>query len=155
MSPCDVFVLLPDKLQSIMEECFIRWSFDVFNLETTTHGRSLLFAGRVALQRGQCFAEFHIIPSKTRAFLAEAVALYASEQHAPCHISLHAAGVLWQCGDPQMYALRAMLLHSADISNPSKAVGVSHQWSVRALTEYFRQGDQEAKLNLPIDIPTV
>jgi hypothetical protein len=56
----------------------------------------------------------------------------------------------WRNDDEAMTALRAMTLHAADISSPSKSVGVAQQWSNRCLEEFFAQGDTERKLGLPI-----
>eukprot|EP01105_Mastigella_eilhardi_P002329 TRINITY_DN1282_c1_g2_i1.p1 TRINITY_DN1282_c1_g2~~TRINITY_DN1282_c1_g2_i1.p1 ORF type:complete len:1656 (+),score=396.18 TRINITY_DN1282_c1_g2_i1:495-4970(+) len=43
-----------------------------------------------------------------------------------------------------------MILKMADISNPTKPVPLMRQWSGRVLSEFFQQGDEEAKLGLPI-----
>ena len=42
------------------------------------------------------------------------------------------------------------LLHSADISNPTKPQTLSVRWADNALTEFFAQGDKEKELSLPV-----
>merc|ERR1712194_462443 len=46
--------------------------------------------------------------------------------------------------------LRAVVLHTADISNLSKPFQTSLQWTDRILREFFQQGDREKQLGLPI-----
>lgn len=41
-------------------------------------------------------------------------------------------------------------LKCADISNPTRPWDISHKWSVKVCDEFFRQGEFERKLNLPI-----
>jgi len=42
------------------------------------------------------------------------------------------------------------LMHMADISNLAKRKSISIQWTDRVLTEFFRQGDKEKELGLPV-----
>ena len=42
------------------------------------------------------------------------------------------------------------LIHAADISNPTKPIEIYKQWARRCVDEFFRQGDMEKKLGLPI-----
>lgn len=44
----------------------------------------------------------------------------------------------------------AFLLHVADISNCAKPSPIFEQWTDRCLEEFFRQGDKERELSLPI-----
>lgn len=41
-------------------------------------------------------------------------------------------------------------LKCADISNPCRPWDISHKWSLKICEEFFRQGDYERKLNLPL-----
>ena len=41
-------------------------------------------------------------------------------------------------------------LHLSDISNPTKKLSVSIEWSKRITQEFFDQGDMEKSLKLPI-----
>ena len=41
-------------------------------------------------------------------------------------------------------------MHTADISNPAKPLKVCLQWTELVMEEFFRQGDLEAKLGMPI-----
>lgn len=41
-------------------------------------------------------------------------------------------------------------LKCADISNPTRPWDISHKWSLKVCQEFFRQGDFERKLNLPV-----
>jgi hypothetical protein len=42
------------------------------------------------------------------------------------------------------------LLHSADISNPTKPLHIYTKWVDLIMDEFWLQGDQEKKINLPI-----
>jgi high affinity cGMP-specific 3',5'-cyclic phosphodiesterase 9 len=46
--------------------------------------------------------------------------------------------------------LLKVMVHSADISNPTKDWEVSKEWSERVSKEFFAQGDAERKLGLPV-----
>eukprot|EP00891_Asterochloris_glomerata_P003139 jgi/Astpho2/3139/gw1.00051.251.1_t len=46
--------------------------------------------------------------------------------------------------------LLSLLLHCADISNPVKPPLLSRRWSERVMAEFFKQGDLERSLGLPI-----
>lgn len=41
-------------------------------------------------------------------------------------------------------------LKCADISNPTRPWDISQKWSLKVCQEFFRQGDYERKLNLPV-----
>lgn len=41
-------------------------------------------------------------------------------------------------------------LKCADISNPTRPWDISHKWSLKVCEEFFRQGEYERKLNLPV-----
>lgn len=41
-------------------------------------------------------------------------------------------------------------LKCADISNPCRPWEISRKWSLKVCEEFFRQGDYERKLNLPV-----
>ena len=43
-----------------------------------------------------------------------------------------------------------IFIHSADISNPTKPLDIYKQWAQKVIDEFFRQGDMEKKLGLPI-----
>jgi len=43
-----------------------------------------------------------------------------------------------------------LLIHAADISNPTKIWNSSVEWTNKVIEEFFQQGDQERDLNLPI-----
>lgn len=43
-----------------------------------------------------------------------------------------------------------LLLHCSDISNPLKPFHIHQRWTDKIMSEYFEQGDDEAKLGLPI-----
>jgi len=47
-------------------------------------------------------------------------------------------------------ALRQMLVHCADISNPARPWNLSSQWSYRIMNEWFNQGDKEKELCMPM-----
>jgi hypothetical protein len=49
-------------------------------------------------------------------------------------------------------AIMRVVLHSSDISNPTKALKCYNIWIERVLTEYFEQGDRERKLGMPISM---
>lgn len=41
-------------------------------------------------------------------------------------------------------------LKCADISNPTRPWDISHKWSLKVCDEFFRQGEFERQLNLPV-----
>lgn len=41
-------------------------------------------------------------------------------------------------------------LHAADIANPAKPTPIATAWARRSMEEFFRQGDREAELGLPV-----
>ena len=43
-----------------------------------------------------------------------------------------------------------ILVHAADISNPTKPLDIYKQWAQRCIDEFFRQGDMEKRLGLPV-----
>ena len=43
-----------------------------------------------------------------------------------------------------------ILIHAADISNPTKPLDIYKQWAQRCIDEFFRQGDMEKRLGLPV-----
>lgn len=43
-----------------------------------------------------------------------------------------------------------ILLHTADISNPTKPMHIYEQWVTKVMTEFWNQGDREKELKLPI-----
>lgn len=43
----------------------------------------------------------------------------------------------------------SLLLHTADISHPSKPWALHSRWTKALMEEFFRQGDREAELGLP------
>uniref|UniRef100_A0A3Q1K468 Phosphodiesterase n=1 Tax=Anabas testudineus TaxID=64144 RepID=A0A3Q1K468_ANATE len=43
----------------------------------------------------------------------------------------------------------SLLLHTADISHPSKRWELHHRWTASLLEEFFQQGDKEAEMGLP------
>ncbi len=43
-----------------------------------------------------------------------------------------------------------ILLHAADISNPTKPLEVYEQWVDKVMTEFWLQGDREKELKLPV-----
>ena len=45
-----------------------------------------------------------------------------------------------------------MLIHSADISNPAKPSKISQQWTDKVYEEFFRQGDLEKSMGIPISM---
>lgn len=57
---------------------------------------------------------------------------------------------VWAVDDGAMDVLRALVLHSADISNPTKPFELCRRWSHRCLQEFFLQGDAERRLGLPV-----
>jgi len=43
-----------------------------------------------------------------------------------------------------------IIIHSADVSNPTKPLNIYTQWAKRCVDEFFKQGDMEKKLGLPV-----
>ncbi len=43
-----------------------------------------------------------------------------------------------------------ILIHTADISNPTKPFDIYKSWAERVMDEFWRQGDREKELSLPV-----
>ena len=43
-----------------------------------------------------------------------------------------------------------VLIHAADISNPTKPLDIYKVWAQKVVDEFFRQGDMEKRLGLPV-----
>jgi hypothetical protein len=43
-----------------------------------------------------------------------------------------------------------IIIHSADVSNPTKPLNIYTQWAKRCVDEFFKQGDMEKKLGLTV-----
>jgi len=54
------------------------------------------------------------------------------------------------CDREDVKFLLAVSMHTADIANPAKPLKVCLQWTELVMEEFFRQGDLEAKLGMPI-----
>lgn len=53
--------------------------------------------------------------------------------------------------DPELrHFILQIALKCADISNPCRPWDVSHEWSLKVCDEFFRQGDYERQLGLPV-----
>ena len=44
----------------------------------------------------------------------------------------------------------SFIIHAADISNPTKPLPIYQEWAQRCVEEFFKQGDFEKQLGLPI-----
>jgi len=63
----------------------------------------------------------------------------------------HASDPYEWCSDSAaMTSLGVMLLHTADISNPAKPKALSDRWTDLLKQEFYKQGDEEKRLGLPI-----
>mmetsp|Transcript_1810 Transcript_1810/g.3752 ORF Transcript_1810/g.3752 Transcript_1810/m.3752 type:complete len:839 (-) Transcript_1810:35-2551(-) len=258
---------------------FNTWSFDVMHFHDISNRHSLMFVGWEAFCRGNCFAEFGLVPKKAANFFARLESLYCTDQETPYHNNIHAADVVqnmnallfelqfsrycdpmdtmglllsaaihdaghdgrnntfhlnlqddlaltyndksvlehfhvsqgwklilggdgennfveelsveqaallrrevismvlstdlarhftnlsdfrkccakqgtdpiaWHEESSSMDVFRGTLLHAADTANPTKPLKLANEWSDRCMREFFRQGDEEAKLGLPI-----
>jgi len=54
------------------------------------------------------------------------------------------------CDREDVKFLLAVAMHTADIANPAKPLKVCLQWTELVMEEFFRQGDLEAKLGMPV-----
>jgi hypothetical protein len=45
---------------------------------------------------------------------------------------------------------QSFIIHAADISNPTKPLEIYKEWAQRCVDEFFKQGDLEKKLGMPI-----
>ena len=46
--------------------------------------------------------------------------------------------------------MMCLLLHSADVSHPTKEWELHKEWTARCMEEFFKQGDKERELGLDI-----
>ena len=44
----------------------------------------------------------------------------------------------------------SVIIHSADVSNPTKPLDIYKQWAQRCVEEFFKQGDMEKRLGIPV-----
>ena len=44
----------------------------------------------------------------------------------------------------------SVIIHSADVSNPTKPLDIYKQWAHRCVEEFFKQGDMEKRLGIPV-----
>ena len=44
----------------------------------------------------------------------------------------------------------SVTVHTADISNPAKPLALCLRWTEQVMEEFFRQGDLEASMGLPV-----
>ena len=44
----------------------------------------------------------------------------------------------------------SVIIHSADVSNPTKPMDIYKQWAHRCVDEFFKQGDMEKRLGIPV-----
>ena len=44
----------------------------------------------------------------------------------------------------------SVIIHSADVSNPTKPLNIYKQWAQRCVDEFFKQGDMEKRLGIPV-----
>ncbi|CEG47219.1 Cyclic nucleotide phosphodiesterase [Plasmopara halstedii] len=59
----------------------------------------------------------------------------------------------WKVADPDDDRLvLQMILHAADVSNPSKSLRIYLNWTERIKEEFYQQGDKERELLLPVSI---
>ena len=54
------------------------------------------------------------------------------------------------CEKEDVKFLLAVAMHTADISNPAKPLPICLRWTELVMEEFYRQGDMEAKLGMPI-----
>ena len=52
--------------------------------------------------------------------------------------------------EKQRHKMFESLLHLVDIAHPGKPWQLHHQWSVRVSEEFYRQGDEETELQVPV-----
>ena len=62
---------------------------------------------------------------------------------------------IFESADPVMnFNLRqeflSVIIHSADVSNPTKPLDIYKQWAQRCVEEFFKQGDMEKRLGIPV-----
>ena len=62
---------------------------------------------------------------------------------------------IFESKDPVMnFNLRqeflSVIIHSADVSNPTKPLDIYKQWAHRCVEEFFKQGDMEKRLGIPV-----
>ena len=62
---------------------------------------------------------------------------------------------IFESKDPVMnFNLRqeflSVIIHSADVSNPTKPLDIYKQWAHRCVDEFFKQGDMEKRLGIPV-----
>ncbi|CAB1353248.1 unnamed protein product [Coregonus sp. 'balchen'] len=140
------------KFRSIVHADIDRWNFDVFALNTASHDHALQTMFFELVTRYELNSRFKIPISCLMTFLEKLEKGYSKHSN-PYHSSVHAADVtqtlhclLLRTGLVVQYSSSinkpkalSLLLHTADISHPSKPWGLHSRWTKALMDEFFRQ----------------
>ena len=69
--------------------------------------------------------------------------------------SMHASEASSKLGNPSDFpsikpVILGLIIHAADISNPTKPYSLSEKWAIRVSEEFYIQGDKEKQLDPPL-----
>eukprot|EP00929_Paragymnodinium_shiwhaense_P032344 TRINITY_DN17942_c0_g1_i1.p1 TRINITY_DN17942_c0_g1~~TRINITY_DN17942_c0_g1_i1.p1 ORF type:complete len:684 (+),score=151.02 TRINITY_DN17942_c0_g1_i1:168-2219(+) len=82
------------QMRKFFDDSLNSWSFNVFDLQTLSRGRPLVYVSWECLCRSGVFCEFELNPRKTGNLLQQVEGKYFGVQTVPYHNKLHAADVI-------------------------------------------------------------
>lgn len=129
-------------------------------LVATSHPLAVLYANQSVLERHHCATATALLQRPENDFLAplerskrDAFLKSMQEDIIATDVTTSVAAIkeFQQRRDSPTPSMMAhLIIKAADISNPSKIVGVYEQWTRGVISEFFAQGDAERSLGLPI-----
>ena len=146
------FIISLNKDQSILENYHLAESFKLFNSSSNFNIFSVLSKEHYKLMRKRIVSlvlatdmSYH---SKQYQYLKIKEDSYNIKQ------GTNLENITNKLGSNDLFNTQQeflnIMLHAADISNPTKPWDIYNKWIDRVMNEFWEQGDEERKLNLPI-----
>lgn len=146
------FIISLNKDQSILENYHLAESFKLFNSSSNFNIFSVLSKEHYKLMRKRIVSlvlatdmSYH---SKQYQYLKIKEDSYNIKQ------GTNLENIINKLGSNDLFNTQQeflnIMLHAADISNPTKPWDIYNKWIDRVMNEFWEQGDEERKLNLPI-----
>lgn len=146
------FIIFLNKDQSILENYHLAESFKLFNSSSNFNIFSVLSKEHYKLMRKRIVSlvlatdmSYH---SKQYQYLKIKEDSYNIKQ------GTNLENIINKLGSNDLFNTQQeflnIMLHAADISNPTKPWDIYNKWIDRVMNEFWEQGDEERKLNLPI-----
>lgn len=137
----------------------------------TGEERAIIYNDRSVLENGHCSLGFRLLRKPENNFLAglsqedgDFVRKLVIELILATDMTMHSSlvadveatalrlgGEVAQWKGPDRILLLKYLLHSCDISNPGRPFDHCYEWGRRVTDEFFRQGDREKEMGVPVN----